>query len=104
MTKEEAIYWFGSQNKLASFLGVYQSNISGWKNIPRHHQITIEKHTNGELEAENTDKMKRYQVTIEEKYLNMIKTLAEMHGVSGVQIVRNSLSYYYKSMTQSKID
>ncbi|HHF7368333.1 TPA: Cro/CI family transcriptional regulator [Legionella bozemanae] len=47
MEKSEAIAWFGSQRKLAEFLGVAQSNVSAWKKVPKHHQRTIEAHTKG---------------------------------------------------------
>lgn len=100
MTKEEAIYWFGSQNKLAKFLGVYQSNVSGWKKIPIHHQHKIEAHTNGELEADNHDKMVRYQVTVEKKYLDMMKEMAEIQSSSVVQVFRNAIDNYFKSFTR----
>jgi DNA-binding transcriptional regulator YdaS (Cro superfamily) len=100
MTKEEAIYYFGSQNKLAKFLGVYQSNVSGWKKIPIHHQLKIDEHTEGELEADDHDKMLRYQVTIEKKYLDIMKECAEKQSSSVVQVLRNALDTYYKVLTQ----
>lgn len=100
MTKQEAIYWFGSQNKLAKFLGVYQSNVSGWKKIPVHHQKKIEEHTQGELEAENDDKMLRYQVTIQKRYLDMMKELADQQSSSVVQVLRNAVEHYFNTVTQ----
>ena len=96
MQKDEAVMWFGSQRKLAKFLGVAQSNVCSWKLIPRHHQITIQKHTSGELIAEEDidTKKARYMCSIEQAYINMMKDHAEKIGVPVVEILRRALKMF----------
>ena len=95
MKKSEAIAWFGSQNKLAKFLGVYQSNVSTWKEIPAHHQKTIEEHTKGELKAEDQDKKERYMCYIEVKYLNMLHELSKSLEIPVVAVLRRAIALYH---------
>jgi hypothetical protein len=102
MQKEEAIAWFGSQQKLANFLGVAQSNVSSWKNIPRHHQDTIEKHTQGRLCAVDNTKKQRYMCTIEKRYLDILKDHAHMLGVPVVEILRRAIKMYADKHTLKK--
>lgn len=96
MTKEEAILWFGSQHKLAKFLGVAQSNVSGWKEIPPHHQNTIEQHTNSHLIAEDDNKRCRYQCVIQKKYLNELTELSEALKLPVVEVLRRAIHSYYR--------
>jgi hypothetical protein len=97
MQKNEVIAWFGSQQKLATFLGVAQSNVSAWKKIPVRHQRAIEDHTDGELIAERGCEQKfRYTCAIEEKYINIIKTEAKRLNISGVEVLRRALKFYQK--------
>ena len=102
MQKEEAIAWFGSQQKLAKFLGVPQSNVSTWKNIPRHHQDTIQRHTNGELVAIDENKKQRYMCTIEKMYLDIIKEHARMLGIPMVEVLRRAIKQYADKHTLKK--
>ena len=98
MQKNEAVMWFGSQNKLAKFLGVYQSNVSGWKKIPLHHQHRIEEHTNGELLADkNRDHQAkgRFTCNIEEIYLDMVDRHSKSLGVPKVEILRRAIKFYH---------
>lgn len=95
MHKSEAVAWFGSQHKLAKFLGVAQSNVSAWKTIPRRHQKKIEAHTKGELQAEpDTETKERYMCTIEREYIQLLKIHAEAVGVPIVEILRRSIRLY----------
>lgn len=96
MTKEEALLWFGSQHKLAKFLGVAQSNVSGWKQIPPHHQRTIELHTQGELMAEDENKRCRYQCVIQKKYLNELDELSNALKLPVVEVLRRAIHAYYR--------
>lgn len=101
MQKSEAIAWFGSQNKLAQFLGVAQSNVSGWKNIPKHHQKLIEAHTNGALTTEDRATHKqRYMCVLELMYIDMLKKHAESVGVPVVEILRRAIRMYDKKNSQ----
>lgn len=95
MQKNEAIAWFGSQQKLATFLGVAQSNVSAWKQIPIRHQKTIQDHTNGILIAERGHEHKvRYMCVIEKRYVEIIKDESERLAIPGVEVVRRALRQY----------
>ena len=102
MTKEEAISWFGSQNKLAAFLGVYQSNVSGWKNIPQHHQAKIQEHTKNELIAEDSGKIVRYGCFIEIEYIDMLREIAGDLDCPVVEVLRKAIKEYTKKISQKK--
>lgn len=52
MTKDEAIAHFGTQQKLAERLAIKQSTVSGWVAVPLHHQMFLERITNGALRAD----------------------------------------------------
>lgn len=95
MLKNEAVAWFGSQQKLATFLGVAQSNVSSWKKIPVRHQKTIEDHSNGVLISERGHEHKlRYMCVIEKKYVEIIKKESERLAIPGVEVVRRALNLY----------
>jgi hypothetical protein len=102
MQKEEAIAWFGSQRKLAKFLGVAQSNVSSWKNIPRHHQDTIQKHTEGQLCALDNTKKQRYMCTIEQVYIDILKDHSQMLAIPMVEILRRAIKLYADKHTLKK--
>jgi DNA-binding transcriptional regulator YdaS (Cro superfamily) len=101
MQKNEAVMWFGSQNKLAKFLGVYQSNVSGWKRIPLHHQQRIEEHTKGELLADKDrsdyEVKGRFMCNMEAAYLKMIDKQSEKQGVPKVEILRRAIKFYHEA-------
>lgn len=97
MQKNEAIAWFGSQQKLATFLGVAQSNVSAWKQIPVRHQRTIQDHTEGVLLADRGHEHKvRYMCVIEKRYVEIIKDESERLAIPGVEVVRRALKQYQK--------
>jgi DNA-binding transcriptional regulator YdaS (Cro superfamily) len=102
MQKEEAIAWFGSQRKLANFLGVAQSNVSAWKNIPKHHQKTIQEHTEGQLSAIDNTKKQRYMCTIEQIYIAILKDHAHMLGIPMVEVLRRAIKQYAEKHTLKK--
>jgi len=52
MTKDEAIRYFGTQTKLAKALGVSQSTVSEWVDLPEGRQYQLEIATGGVLKAE----------------------------------------------------
>lgn len=52
MTKDEAIKAFGTQEKLASALGMTQGSVSLWKAVPPMRQLQIEALTGGALRAD----------------------------------------------------
>lgn len=99
MQKNEAVEWFGSQRKLAEFLGIPQSNVSSWKNVPKHHQKTIEAHTKGELLAEDANMKTRYMCTIERMYVEMLKRHSNYLGVPVVEVLRRAIKLYNKKNT-----
>lgn len=97
MQKSEAIAWFGSQSKLAEFLGVAQSNVCSWKRIPLHHQPRIEEHTQGELTSDPLPSKKvGYRVVIEKRYLDIIKSEAEKTGLPCIEVLRRAITLYQK--------
>lgn len=103
MHKSEAIAWFGSQHKLAKFLGVSQSNVCAWKNIPKHHQVVIQTHTEGQLIAEDNTKKARYMCSIEKMYLDILSEHALNLGVPVVEIVRRAIKMYHTKHSSKKI-
>lgn len=94
MEKNEALLWFGSQHKLAKFLGLHQSNISRWKKIPHHHQKEIEQHTNGELKATPRTRRIRYMCTIEKPSLELLELIAKTLDVPVVEALRQCIQFY----------
>ncbi len=55
MTKEEAIAYFGNQEKLGKALNRKQPTVSLWKTVPLAHQMYLEKLTKGALKADPHD-------------------------------------------------
>jgi DNA-binding transcriptional regulator Cro len=51
MKKSEAIAYFGGVGKLAAALGVHQSTVSCWREIPGLRQLHIQWLTSGRLQA-----------------------------------------------------
>jgi DNA-binding transcriptional regulator YdaS (Cro superfamily) len=98
MQKSEAVAWFGSQHKLAAFLGVAQSNVSAWKTVPKKHQRKIEAHTKGELIAEEEDTIPkvRYMCFIEKSYVDMLNYHAQSLGIPVVDVLRRAIAMYDK--------
>jgi DNA-binding transcriptional regulator YdaS (Cro superfamily) len=95
MKKEEAILWYGSQTKLAEFLGVYQSNVCGWKKIPQHHQRNIEKDTNGELVADmEMTHRRRFQCFMELGDFLIMSKHAKRQSISVGQFLRRAVREY----------
>ena len=103
MHKSEAIAWFGSQHKLAKFLGVSQSNVCSWKAIPKHHQAVIQAHTDGQLIAEDNTKKARYMCSIEKMYIDILQEHALILGVPVVEIVRRAVTLYHKKHSSKKL-
>lgn len=55
MTPQDAIKYFGTQTKLATALGIYQSSVAEWVGngaIPLTRQYQIQLATNGALQAD----------------------------------------------------
>lgn len=53
MTKTEAIAWAGgTQEQLASKLGMTQGSVSLWKSVPALRQLQIEALSQGQLKAD----------------------------------------------------
>ncbi len=100
MEKSEAIQFFGGQCKLADFLGVPQSNVSVWKNIPKHYQEHIEAFSDGALKADKMHKKVRYQVLIEEEYLEILRNLAEEQKTTIINVIRKAIKVYKVSREQ----
>lgn len=101
MKKEDAIAGFGSQQKLAKFLGVAQSNVSAWKTIPRRHIDKIQKYLSGEpIQSEELQetKMQRYMCFIEQRYIDILKEHAQKTGLPVVEILRRAIKYYDKNV------
>ena len=103
MQKSEAIAWFGSQHKLAKFLGVSQSNVSAWKTVPKHHQTKIQAHTEGRLIAEDENKKARYMCVIEQMYIDLLDEHAKNLNVPVVEIVRRAIKLYHTKHSGKKV-
>lgn len=61
MNKEQAIARFGSRMALAKALGIDNSTVTRWKQVPSWHQKTIETLTDGELKADTPTLKERGQ-------------------------------------------
>lgn len=87
MTKDEAIKWFGSRAELARQLGVSATNVPKWTEIPKWHQKSIERITNGELKADPDDEnpnkeMKRVSYYIPKANYELFKNMCKKQDIS----------------------
>ena len=87
MNKDQAIARFGSRMALAKALGIDNSTVTRWKQVPPWHQKTIESLTFGELKADSPVVKERGQTkkvcfTIPVDTMKMFKKLCRKQRLS----------------------